>query len=174
MFLSNGTGVGTVELGAVGTATANAFNILSDRPIVNVNGVYYFSGNSQSTIDGDLWRTDGTEAGTTLVKDFDEFYGVRDLTNVNGTLFFSAGDPVNGRELWKSDGTSVGTVIVKDISAGASSADPDEFLAVGSTLYFTASSPASGRELWKSNGTAAVRCKSATLIQAPTHRFPAD
>ena len=43
----------------------------------------------------------------------------RNLTNVNGTLFFTADDGTNGRELWKSDGTAAGTVLVKDISPGS-------------------------------------------------------
>jgi ELWxxDGT repeat protein len=34
---------------------------------------------------------------------------------MNGTLFFTANDGVNGYELWKSDGTSSGTVLVKDV-----------------------------------------------------------
>ncbi len=38
------------------------------------------------------------------------------LTEVNGTLFFTADDGMNGSELWKSDGTEAGTVMVKDIN----------------------------------------------------------
>jgi ELWxxDGT repeat protein len=54
----------------------------------------------------ELWRTDGTAAGTTLVKDIypgssSSFPSV--LTPVGGTLFFSATDPTNGRELWALD-----------------------------------------------------------------------
>ena len=40
------------------------------------------------------------------------------LTNVGGTLFFSADDGTHGSELWKSDGTAAGTVLVKDINPG--------------------------------------------------------
>ena len=43
------------------------------------------------------------------------------LTNVNGTLFFSANELKYGRELWKSDGTSAGTTLFKDINPGSSS-----------------------------------------------------
>ena len=39
----------------------------------------------------------------------------KELTNVNGTLFFTAQDRIHGRELWVSDGTDEGTMPVKDI-----------------------------------------------------------
>src|SRR4051812_33240487 len=35
------------------------------------------------------------------------------LTDVNGTLFFTASDGRLGLELWKSDGTAAGTVMVR-------------------------------------------------------------
>jgi ELWxxDGT repeat protein len=38
------------------------------------------------------------------------------LTNVRGTLFFSAYNAATGRELWMSDGTISGTHIVRDIN----------------------------------------------------------
>ena len=41
-----------------------------------------------------------------------------ELTNVAGTLFFSAADATRGRELWKTNGTEAGTVRVADIDAG--------------------------------------------------------
>ena len=42
-----------------------------------------------------------------------------DLTNVNGTLYFTADDGTHGEELWKTDGTAAGTVMVKDILPGS-------------------------------------------------------
>jgi ELWxxDGT repeat protein len=74
---------------------------------------------------------------------------------VNGTLFFTASDGMNGTELWKSDGTDVGTVLVQDVNPGASSSTPNGLTNVNGTLFFSANTAANGFELWKSNGTTA-------------------
>ena len=46
------------------------------------------------------------------------------MTSVNGTLYFTANDGVDGVELWKSDGTAAGTNLVKDLNPGSSSSNP--------------------------------------------------
>jgi uncharacterized repeat protein (TIGR01451 family) len=106
----------------------------------------------------ELWMTDGTEAGTVLVKDinprsgFSYLYG---LINVDGTLFFSADDGVHGVELWASDGTEAGTMLVKDISPGSADSFPGHLTDVNGTLFFWANDGVHGRELYKSDGTEA-------------------
>src|SRR5262249_28653286 len=79
------------------------------------------------------------------------------LTNVGGTLFFTARDLTDGvtrgRELWKTDGTPEGTVLVKDIEPGPSDGFPDRLTNVGGTLFFAAFDSIHGTELWKSDGT---------------------
>ncbi|MDX1488869.1 MAG: hypothetical protein R3268_11750, partial [Acidiferrobacterales bacterium] len=79
----------------------------------------YFSASDGNGVNGrELWMSDGTNAGTVLVKDIRSGGGSSNpanLTVFNGALYFSADDGVNGRELWKSDGTDAGTVSVKDI-----------------------------------------------------------
>ena len=54
----------------------------------------------------ELWRTDGTAAGTFLVKDIQPGpFGsaIRDLTDYNGRLYFGANDGSNPYEFWTSD-----------------------------------------------------------------------
>ena len=101
---------------------------------------------------GRLWTTDGTAAGTKELKEFDNQF-IGEFTNVGGTLFFNAADPVHGAELWKSDGTVAGTQLVRDIRAGASDSSPQNLTNVNGTLFFTASDLTLG--VWKSDGTEA-------------------
>src|SRR5207249_459156 len=79
-------------------------------------------------VGNELWVTDGTAAGTSLIKDIYAgaggsltYFSFRELNNA---IYFSANDNINGEELWKSDGTTAGTTIVKDILPGIGSAKP--------------------------------------------------
>ena len=77
------------------------------------------------------------------------------LTNVNGTLFFSADDGTNGSELWKSDGTAAGTVLVKDIRPGSQRLYPEQPDERERHAVLRGRRRHDGPELWKSDGTAA-------------------
>jgi ELWxxDGT repeat protein len=104
----------------------------------------------------ELWKSDGTEMGTVLVKDIVSWLGSSDpqnFVNVDGTLYFTAYDGVHGQELWRSDGTEAGTELVKDINPGAESSQPWSLTGVNGSLFFAAFDPDNGRELWKSDGT---------------------
>ncbi len=119
---------------------------------------YTFFTANDGTHGEELWRTDGTAAGTVMLKDIgpgDRMGYVEWPTTVSKRLFFVADDGTHGRELWKSDGTPQGTVLVKDILPGSSSPWPRNFVNVNGTLFFAANSQTGkGDELWKSDGTA--------------------
>jgi ELWxxDGT repeat protein len=76
----------------------------------------------------ELWTTDGTTAGTQLMKDIwpgpgSGFWGSQSLFSIiNDKLYFSANDGIHGEELWESDGTATGTNMLIEIvpSTGAS------------------------------------------------------
>jgi ELWxxDGT repeat protein len=103
----------------------------------------------------ELWTSDGTAGGTTLLKDIraEGYSSILFLTNVNNTIFFGADDGVHGYELWKSDGTPAGTSIVADIFPGKTPSFPELLTNANGMLFFRALDP-TGWGLWKSDGTA--------------------
>lgn len=111
----------------------------------------------------ELWKTDGTAAGTMMIKDirtgapngFPINFGV-----LNGKLMFNATtgttqDGATGAELWTSDGTEAGSTLVKDINPGINSSNPATVVQSGNVGFFVASEPTDLDELWKTDGTAA-------------------
>ena len=139
----------------------------------NVNGILFFKG-QDDVYGAELWKSDGTEEGTILVKDIwpgdiqpgvPKSGGAEQITNVNGTAFFIAGEPIHGGELWKSDGTEAGTVIVKDIFPGTGSSNPNFLTNVNGTLFFVATDLTFGAALWKSDGTSDGTVRVANIRQ---------
>ena len=98
----------------------------------------------------DLWVSDGTSAGTSLLK---RFSSITEIEVTSDLVYFSAYSEEHGHELWKSDGTTAGTVMVKDIYPGTGSSTPTELVNVNGVVYFSANNKVNGRELWKTNGT---------------------
>lgn len=130
--------------------------------LVVMNGAVYFI--AETAAAGiELWRSDGTTAGTTMVADINPAPGASAFAITNrspefcvfgSTLLFWANDGTNGQELWRSDGTAAGTQMVLDIVPGAGGSDPFGFTVSGNRVFFFAETPATGQELWVTDGTA--------------------
>jgi ELWxxDGT repeat protein len=106
----------------------------------------------------ELWRSDGTTAGTVLVKDINpSFRGSNPsgLREFSGSLFFNANDLDNGIQLWRSDGTTAGTVIASDFAPGFTGVINADFVPVGGMIFFTGFGASGGIEQWRTDGTAA-------------------
>jgi ELWxxDGT repeat protein len=136
------------------------------------NGNLYFLYNYN------LYKSDGTSAGTVLVKTFD-FIG--DLESSGSFLYFAAmevdptgeGDPF-GVELWRTDGSDSGTVMIKDIYPGQSYSSPKNLRDVNGTLFFVANNGVNGAELWRSNGASATTMMVKDILKVSGSSNPQE
>lgn len=144
--------LGTVQTTAKVKAIKPGATSTDISGLTDINGVLYFA--ADDGVNGtELWKSDGTAAGTVLVKDINALVGgsslPRSLTVVGDTLYFVASNQGGNFELWQSDGTAAGTVQVSDLAAGLVSSSPDNLTNVNGTLFFTANAGATGTELYR-------------------------
>ena len=147
MWTSDGTLQGTVRFDQPNL-------VFSFLEFTEMNGELYFEGDSLTGNFGDeLWKTDGTEAGTMMAVNINPMgdSDPKHLTNVNGTLYFSARVDL-GTELYRSDGTPQGTYLVADLvpGAGGFQATPSVLTPSRGGLFFQAEHPTGFRELFYS------------------------
>jgi ELWxxDGT repeat protein len=156
VWATNGTPAGTKLMMDINPFVPGDTTGSSPTAITDLAGIAYFRAWSAAT-GYELWKTDGTPAGTVMVKDIHagtNSSNPANFTLFRGAVYFTADDGAKGTELWKTDGTGMGTVLVKDIHVGSGSASPLYLTPLGGTLYFRAQTSTHGHELWKTDGTA--------------------
>ncbi len=131
-------------------ATTKILSLPSLESIINENALteVYWMGASSDLLylyiinhainEAELWRSDGTEAGTFPLKQNMYTYYVVNLKTVGDKLFFTDYDFTYGYELFVTNGTIAGTGIVRDIAPGANGSNPSNFSSFNGKLYFTA------------------------------------
>ena len=103
-----------------------------------------------------MYATDGTTAGTRMVKDIHPGLGGSDPTNFyaagNGVVYFTANDG-GGPALWRSDGTAAGTFKAAPL-AGDMADGGGETVGWHGDLFYVTRNQATGRVAWwKTDGT---------------------
>ncbi len=182
LWTTDGTAAGTLPIlpADAPPLPANAYDLT-----VFDGALYFFAG---GFLNGShppppvqaLWRSDGTAAGTRIVKAIDPPHDPQvegglllpELTVAGGHLFFRGYDGVHGGELWTTDGTPAGTVMVKDVNPGPDGSLLDGLAAAGGQLYFAATDGEHGVELWQSDGTAAGTVMVQDLFPGPAPSNP--
>ena len=133
------------------------FNFNYTPAFAVLNKVVYYT--ADDGIHGsELWRSDGTEEGTYLVKDINPGSASGNAYYIivfKSKLYFMAYAPETGYELYRSDGTDAGTILLKDIVPGSGSSQPYHFTAMNNSLHFTTIGAYNVSQLWKTDGTAA-------------------
>ncbi|MFL6201850.1 MAG: ELWxxDGT repeat protein [Thermoanaerobaculia bacterium] len=120
------------------------------------NSVFFAA--NQGSAGRELWFSDGTVAGTRMVKDIVSGAGSSDPRSIvaaGNLAFFIADDGIAGAELWRSDGTEAGTFRARDIRPGSETSWIRGLTAHGNFVLFAADDGVNGVELWSSDGTEA-------------------
>lgn len=148
LWCSDGTSAGTIQLGS-------SSMLGSVNEICAVNGVVYVATERFGV--GELWRSDGTIAGTSLVHAGFTVWPYRLAALGNELLFVASDGTTANGELWASDGTTAGTRLVYDFqnTAHVPVSIYSPFTVIGNVAYFSAEEAATGAELWRSDGTRA-------------------
>jgi ELWxxDGT repeat protein len=132
--------------------TAGTFALGSGQPFVtwaNPQTNLVYAAIYDAAHGSELWKTNGTVAGTQLVKDINlasNNASLNQMTDVSGKLFFVASYEPNKPALWQSDGTVLGTQQVVTLSL-----PPQELTSLGNLLFYSDGyySP----RMWRTDGS---------------------
>jgi|GEM_PF-3536399 len=134
LWVSDGTEEGT-------RVVTDLFDEGSSNPqqLTAVDEAVYFLADGDGDLELELWTSDGTEGGTELVLDNE----VANLTDVDGTLYFTQGGPGEEltQELWRLNEEGEAEIVLED----SGSDEIGSLTSVDGTLYFVRN----GYELWQ-------------------------
>lgn len=143
-------------------------------PWVYNNSLCFITADSIST---KLWKSDGTEAGSTILKEIQQHKYAFPTSyifnyNFNNYTFFTAFDSTYGTELWVSDGTDTGTHVLYDINPGISHTNISSPVVFKNKLYFKTSYTGNNSTIWATDGTTAGTYKAIDLGSINTNAAP--
>ncbi|MEO7265224.1 MAG: T9SS type A sorting domain-containing protein [Ferruginibacter sp.] len=170
LWKSDGSNAGTVMLKEINTANANADSSKPSGFFAFNNMVLFVA--KDATHGEEFWRTDGTTAGTILLKDINpgpgsstsyeifpgfSFPVFQSFHSFNNRAYFNAYDGISNGEVWGTDGTVLNTTLLKDIVQGSiySIILLTDAINLPNKFIFPVSDGTNRSELWESDGTPA-------------------
>jgi ELWxxDGT repeat protein len=121
LWKSDGTATGTVRITNINPGGSAGFGFVGLAPMIVADGRLLFAGDD-GVHGQELWVSDGTADGTTMVADINP--GApgstpANLTVVDGVVYFTADDGTHGVELWKVGAVTAGVRLVVPPTATA-------------------------------------------------------
>ncbi|GAB3702481.1 hypothetical protein GCM10027592_31950 [Spirosoma flavus] len=133
IIASDGTVEGTISV--VRKGFINIFRGISA-------GKYFYFSNATVNLNWELWRSDGTQDGTQVVKDIrPDGSGYQDNFNFSiiaqdSIVYFTGTDTGITQDVWRSDGTELGTYKIVDFGSPNSYNYPNFYFLFENNLYF--------------------------------------
>lgn len=151
LWTSTGTEAGMMHIADLGPGA----RVNEPYSTVVIAGMMFFIVSDPNAFQFQLWRSDGTPAGTLpLTRSWTRPF----MTNLHGALVFYRDDVFTQRHLWTSDGTVAGTHLITAIRAEGegqyATCDVGDIIATQARVFFAANDGTNGCELWSSDGTA--------------------
>ena len=124
--------------GLINGAATLDFDNLFDRTTLFNGSIFLIA--DDGTNGQQLWKTDGTPGGTSMVKNIGGTNGgvSGSYFYTNSGLYFDANDVTHGDEPWFTDGTSANTNMVYDVNPGALGSSPNFEFIFNNQLFFSA------------------------------------
>jgi ELWxxDGT repeat protein len=179
LWVTNGTGAGTLELTGIGGANTNG---LGPADFTIFNGEVLFNGLDAAGKRG-LWVTNGTAAGTFELTGIS---GVNtsglspsglnpyDLTVFGNEVIFGGADTNDEDSLWVTNGTAAGTHELTGISGaytGTFGLEPVNLTVLNGEVLFSGVDTTLNDGLWVTNGTVAGTYELTGISGASANAF---
>ncbi len=150
LYKSDGTSSGTQLIIEINPGNNDGVWESADPPVVFGNS-YYFGG-IQSSSGYELWKTDGTISGTSLVVDLNAGGdGMSQPKYADDNFIYVTGSDGTFGRLYSFDG--INFIPITQVQINPESGNPISTYSTGSIMYMSASSNGTGSVLRKSDGT---------------------
>jgi ELWxxDGT repeat protein len=157
LWRSDGSVNGTTRMKDFADSLLN-LSFAQPKPVLLNGSVFFFTVSTAGNVL--VWKTDGTTAGTLVVKNIlpSDILNAPDgmplsVVSLNGHIYFSSLTNDSTAVLWKTDGTNAGTIPVFTFHSDEAYIFVPTLGTIGNQLLLQGYDSENGYELWMSDGT---------------------